>query len=90
MNWIDADADFALKHDIDSIQFIVLTPIPGSPDYDTIYAQGEKYVISRNWHFYDGHHVVHNRAGSAPTSLQIGAIKAMEKFYSWRGSPRSS
>src|SRR2546422_4993521 len=82
---IDATADFALKHDIDSIQFMILTPIPGSPDYDTIYAQGEKYVISRNWQFYDGHHVVHQPRRISPYELQMGAIKAMEKFYSWRG-----
>jgi len=82
---IDATADFALKHDIDSIQFMILTPIPGSPDYETIYAQGEKYVISRNWQFYDGHHVVHQPRRISPYELQMGAIKAMEKFYSWRG-----
>src|SRR3989475_5942649 len=82
---IDATADFALKHDIDSIQFMILTPIRGSPDYETIYAQGEKYVISRNWQFYDGHHVVHQPRRISPYELQMGAIKAMEKFYSWRG-----
>ncbi|HEX2441771.1 MAG TPA: radical SAM protein, partial [Methylomirabilota bacterium] len=31
---IDATAEFALKHDIDSVQFMILTPIPGSPDWD--------------------------------------------------------
>jgi radical SAM superfamily enzyme YgiQ (UPF0313 family) len=82
---IDATADFALKHDIDSIQFMILTPIPGSPDYDTLYARGEKYVISKNWQFYDGHHVVHQPRRISPYELQIGAIRAMEKFYSWRG-----
>ncbi|HKB25662.1 MAG TPA: radical SAM protein [Methylomirabilota bacterium] len=82
---LDATADFALKHDIDSIQFMILTPIPGSPDYDTLYARGEKYVISKNWQFYDGHHVVHQPRRISPYELQIGAIRAMEKFYSWRG-----
>src|SRR3989454_12796457 len=64
---------------------MILTPIPGSPDDDPIYAQGEKYVISRNWQFYDGHHVVHQPRRISPYELQMGAIKAMEKFYSWRG-----
>ncbi len=82
---LDATAEFALKHDIDSIQFMILTPIPGSPDWDTIYARGEKYVINRNWSFYDGHHVVHQPRKMSPYELQVGAIKAMEKFYSWRG-----
>jgi radical SAM superfamily enzyme YgiQ (UPF0313 family) len=82
---IDATAEFALKHDIDSIQFMILTPIPGSPDWDTLYARGDKYVISRNWTFYDGHHAVHQPRRMSPYELQTAAITAMEKFYSWRG-----
>jgi radical SAM superfamily enzyme YgiQ (UPF0313 family) len=82
---IDATADFALRHDIDSIQFMILTPIPGSPDWDTLYARGDKYVISRNWSFYDGHHTVHQPRRMSPYELQMAAINAMGKFYSWRG-----
>jgi radical SAM superfamily enzyme YgiQ (UPF0313 family) len=82
---LDATAAFARKHDIDSIQFMILTPIPGSPDWDTVYDKGQKYVISRNWSFYDGHHVVHQPRRMSPYELQMGAIKAMEKFYSWGG-----
>jgi len=82
---LDATAAFARKHDIDSIQFMILTPIPGSPDWDTLYAKGDKYVINKNWTFYDGHHCVHQPRRMSPYELQLGAIKAMEKFYSWSG-----
>jgi radical SAM superfamily enzyme YgiQ (UPF0313 family) len=82
---IDATAEFALKHDIDSVQFMILTPIPGSPDWDSLYAKGDKYVINRNWTFYDGHHAVHQPRRMSPYELQMAAIKAMGKFYSWRG-----
>ncbi|MBI4562554.1 MAG: B12-binding domain-containing radical SAM protein [Candidatus Rokubacteria bacterium] len=82
---IDATRAFARKHDIDSIQFMILTPIPGSPDWETLYARGGKYVISRNWSFYDGHHVVHQPRRISPYELQVAAIKAMQKFYSWGG-----
>lgn len=82
---LDATAEFALKHDIDSIQFMILTPIPGSPDWESIYAKGEKYVLDHNWSLYDGHHVVHQPRRMSPYELQVGAIGAMEKFYSWRG-----
>jgi radical SAM superfamily enzyme YgiQ (UPF0313 family) len=82
---IDATAEFALKHDIDSVQFMILTPIPGSPDWDTLYAKGDKYVINRNWTFYDGHHAVHQPRRMSPWELQLGAINGMAKFYSWRG-----
>jgi len=82
---IDATAEFALKHDIDSVQFMILTPIPGSPDWDTLYAKGDKYVINRNWTFYDGHHAVHQPRRMSPYDLQLAAINGMAKFYSWRG-----
>ena len=85
---IDATAEFALKHDIDSIQFMILTPIPGSPDWDHLYDRGEKYVISRNWSFYDGHHAVHQPRRMSPYELQMAAINAMAKFYSWSGIAR--
>ena len=82
---IDATAEFALKNDIDSIQFMILTPIPGSPDWEQLYDRGNKYVISKNWQFYDGHHVVHQPRRMSPYELQKGALDAMAKFYSWRG-----
>jgi radical SAM superfamily enzyme YgiQ (UPF0313 family) len=82
---IDATAEFALAHDIDSIQFMILTPIPGSPDWDHVYARGDRYVISRNWSLYDGHHAVHQPRRMSPYELQMAAINAMGKFYSWRG-----
>ncbi len=82
---IDATAEFALKHGIDSVQFMILTPIPGSPDWDTLYAKGDKYVINRNWTLYDGHHAVHQPRRMSPYELQVAAMKAMAKFYSWRG-----
>ncbi|HEY3098156.1 MAG TPA: radical SAM protein [Methylomirabilota bacterium] len=82
---LEATAKFARKHDIDSIQFMILTPIPGSPDWDTLYAKGDKYVINRNWSFYDGHHCVHQPRRMSPYELQMGTIRAMQKFYSWGG-----
>jgi radical SAM superfamily enzyme YgiQ (UPF0313 family) len=78
-------ARFARKHDIDSVQFMIMTPIPGSPDWDTLYAHGAKYVISDNWQMYDGHHVVHQPRRMSPYELQMGTIRAMQKFYSWGG-----
>jgi radical SAM superfamily enzyme YgiQ (UPF0313 family) len=82
---VDATAEFALKHDIDSVQFMILTPIPGSPDWDSLYDKGDKYVINRNWSLYDGHHAVHQPRRMSPYELQMAALNAMSKFYSWRG-----
>lgn len=80
---IEATRRFAREQDIDSIQFMILTPIPGSPDWDTLYARGARYVINQKWSFYDGHHVVHQPRRISPYELQMAAIKAMQKFYSW-------
>jgi radical SAM superfamily enzyme YgiQ (UPF0313 family) len=85
LDTIDATTAFARKHDIDSIQLMILTPIPGSPDWDTLYERGEKYVINRNWSLYDGHHTVHQPRRMSPYELQMAAIDATEKFYSWGG-----
>jgi radical SAM superfamily enzyme YgiQ (UPF0313 family) len=82
---IHATTAFARKHEIDSIQFMILTPIPGSPDWDTLYAKGDKYVINRNWSLYDGHHAVHQPRRMSPYELQMAAINGMGKFYSWSG-----
>jgi radical SAM superfamily enzyme YgiQ (UPF0313 family) len=82
---LDATARFARTHDIDSVQFMIMTPIPGSPDWDTIYERGRKYVINDNWQLYDGHHAVHQPRRMSPYELQMGAIRAMQKFYSWSG-----
>ncbi len=82
---IEATTAFCKKHEIDSVQFMILTPIPGSPDWDTLYAKGAKYVINQNWSFYDGHHVVHQPRRMSPYELQMAAIKGMQEFYSWGG-----
>ena len=82
---IDATAEFALAHDIDSVQFMILTPIPGSPDWEQLYANGAKYVINGDWSMYDGHHCVHQPRRMSPYELQLAALNAMRKFYSWRG-----
>ena len=78
-----ATAEFAKRREIDSVQFMILTPIPGSPDWETLYDRGAKYVINTDWSVYDGHHVVHQPRRISPYELQKAAIDAMAKFYSW-------
>jgi radical SAM superfamily enzyme YgiQ (UPF0313 family) len=80
---IYATSDFAKKQKIDSVQFMILTPIPGSPDWDTLYDKGNRYVFNTDWQLYDGHHVVHQPRRMSPYELQVAAIKATQKFYSW-------
>ncbi len=76
-------AQFARDQQIESIQLMILTPIPGSPDWTTIYSQGKKDIICDNWELYDGHHCVHQPRKISPYELQMAAMKATEQFYSW-------
>lgn len=74
--------DFARRWDIDSIQFMILTPIPGSRDYGAFVRQGREF-LSNHWGHFDGHHAVHRPAGITPYELQTETIGAMRRFYSW-------
>jgi radical SAM superfamily enzyme YgiQ (UPF0313 family) len=86
---LDATAEFAKSRQIESVQFMILTPTPGSPDWDHLYARGSKDILSMDWSYYDGHHVVHQPRKMSPYELQIGFMKAMRKFYSWGNITRS-
>jgi len=76
-------ARFARDNHIESVQLMILTPCPGSPDWRALYAQGKKDILSSNWELYDGHHCVHQPRKIAPYELQMAAMKATEQFYSW-------
>ena len=81
---IHATKEFAIKHDIDSIQFLILTPLPGSRDYQQ-FARGERPFVTKEWHMFDGHHVVHRPARMTVYELQYETLQAMREFYSVRG-----
>jgi len=73
-------AEFAKKNDIDSVQFIVLTPFPGTHQYDKL--AKENRIITTDWDLYDGHHVVFEPKNMSAYQLQLESIKAMLEFYS--------
>jgi radical SAM superfamily enzyme YgiQ (UPF0313 family) len=80
---IHATTEFAKKRDIGSVQFMILTPCPGSPDWEHLFDWGRKYVITTDWSLYDGHHVIHQPKRMTPYELQMAAYQGMKKFYSW-------
>ena len=86
---LEATATFAKSRGLESVQFMILTPCPGSPDWDHLYAKGSKDILTYDWSLYDGHHVVHQPRKLSPYELQIGAMRAMKKFYSWGTIARS-
>jgi radical SAM superfamily enzyme YgiQ (UPF0313 family) len=86
---LDATARFAKSRQLESVQFMILTPCPGSPDWDHVYAKGSKDILTTDWSLYDGHHVVHQPRKLSPYELQVGSFRAMRKFYSWGNIARS-
>ncbi len=71
---------FALRNRIDTAQFLVLTPVPGTQLFRRLESEGR--ILTRDWRYYDGHHVVFRPAKMSPVVLQLAAMKAMRAFYS--------
>ncbi len=75
-------ADFSLKARIDSVQFMMLTPLPGTALFQKL--ESENRILTRNWELYDGHHAVFHPANMSPEELQNEAFNAYKRFYSLR------
>ncbi|MGQ9727387.1 MAG: B12-binding domain-containing radical SAM protein [Candidatus Fervidibacter sp.] len=71
---------FAFKNRIDTAQFLILTPVPGTQFFKRIESEGR--ILTKDWGYYDGHHVVFRPAKMSPVVLQLAAVKAMRVFYS--------
>jgi len=71
---------FAKRVKIDTVQFMILTPIPGSEIFDQY--DEENKIFTYDWQFYDGHHVVFKPNKMIPIVLQKEAVRAMKKFFS--------
>ncbi len=74
--------DFALHHEIDTVQFMILTPFPGTQIYDTMVTQ--KRLFHKNWDYYDGMYIVFQPKNMQALRLQTEMVEAYKKFYSVR------
>ena len=82
-----ATVSFALAEKIDSTQFLILTPLPGSGFYTKMLAEGR--LIDSAWDTYDAHHVKFLPRGFTPWELQLAQIRAHARFYSpWHVTAR--
>ncbi len=75
-------ADFAIKHGIDTIQCMMLTPLPGTPFFHEMKESGR--LLHTDWSKYDGHHIVYKPLLMSPQTLHVESLKAMGRFYSWK------
>jgi radical SAM superfamily enzyme YgiQ (UPF0313 family) len=75
-----ATVRFAIKEKIDSAQFMILTPLPGTETFTTFGEQGR--ITDRAWGTYDAHHVKFRPLRFTAWELQLAQIEAHTRFYS--------
>jgi radical SAM superfamily enzyme YgiQ (UPF0313 family) len=73
---------FAKRYKIDSVQFLILTPLPGTKTFDELDKSGR--IFTYDWSLYDGMHAVYEPKNMTPYQLQKGNIQALRSFYSLR------
>jgi len=73
---------FARKTGMDTVQFMMLTPLPGTELYRDLEEQDR--ILTRDWSLYDAHHAVYLPKRMTPLQLQKSAISGMSHFYSPR------
>ena len=71
---------FARSNYIESVQFMILVPLPGTPLFDEMDRTGR--LLSRDWSLYDAHHVVFQPKNMSTFELQVETLRAFCRFYS--------
>ena len=71
---------FAKRSRLNSTQFLILTPLPGSEFFEKV--SHEDRIQFRDWALYDAHHVVFRPARLSLFDLQRAQIFSHKKFYS--------
>jgi radical SAM superfamily enzyme YgiQ (UPF0313 family) len=82
----DRTAQFAIDARIDLPRYAILTPFPGTPLHARLADEGR--LLTTDWSYYDGQHVVYQPALMTPEQLQQGAERAWKKTYSYSGIAR--
>jgi radical SAM superfamily enzyme YgiQ (UPF0313 family) len=77
---VRATVRFAIKEKIETAQFLILTPLPGTQFFHEMTAQHR--IIDRHWTHYDAHHVKFKPAHFSGYALQWAQIRAHARFYS--------
>ncbi|MEE9257657.1 MAG: radical SAM protein [bacterium] len=65
---------------IDTVQFMVLTPMPGTAMTKEFHSEGR--IRTRDWNLFDGHYVTYLPRLLTPYELQRETLRAFRKFYS--------
>ncbi len=73
---------FAKEINLDSVQFLILTPIPGTKLFEDFLNNGR--IFTTDWELYDGHHVVFYPKNLSPLELQELHNTLFKDFYSYK------
>ncbi len=79
---IRATSRFVIKEKIDTVQFMVLTPLPGTPVYEQMNTSGR--LLTEDWSQYDAHHAVFRPKKISAHDLTFESIQGMAQVYSLR------
>jgi radical SAM superfamily enzyme YgiQ (UPF0313 family) len=75
--------DFLLENEISVPRVHILTPVPGTPLYRQMVAEGR--MVDQDFSRYSGGRVVFQPRRIAPDELQKGYWRLYERLFSWRG-----
>jgi len=73
-------ARFARRMDIDTVQYLVLTPLPDTQTYHQLKSEGR--ILVRDWSYFGGQHVVFQPKNMTPLQLHLETWNALAKVYS--------
>jgi radical SAM superfamily enzyme YgiQ (UPF0313 family) len=74
-------SEFCNEHEIDSTQFAILAPLPGTRVFKEFESQGR--LLHKDWQYYDALHAVFRPGKMTALELQEGMIDAFKDFYSY-------
>ncbi|HEY3396963.1 MAG TPA: radical SAM protein [Armatimonadota bacterium] len=72
--------NFTVRQGVDTVQFSVLTPFPGTRQFRA-FEQAQR-IFERDWSRYDGGHVVFEPRHMSAATLQRETSRAYHRFYS--------
>jgi anaerobic magnesium-protoporphyrin IX monomethyl ester cyclase len=75
---------FALKNKIDTVMMNILTPLPGTQQFEELDAAGR--IFTKDWHLYDAQHAVFHPRHMSAAKLQKDVLREQRRFY-YTGRP---
>jgi len=79
INTIERTVRFCRSTKLNTVQFAILSPIPGTQLFEQLSSQGR--ILSKDWSLYDGTHVVFEPKRLSALELQNKVLRAWKKFY---------